>query len=111
MATVLQRHETNRKEIEAVEVFGQGRRSSRSLVEKAMNQSDEYDAVVSTIGGTPGGPTRDSQANIALIDAAAAKGARKVCAGDRAWRKRQRWTRHAERVRRVEAGVDRKGEG
>jgi nucleoside-diphosphate-sugar epimerase len=43
-------------------------------VTKAMNQSDEYDAVVSTIGGTPADPRADSEANIALIDAAAAKG-------------------------------------
>ena len=74
-ATVLQRHETNRKEIEAVGGFlVKGDALEPKSVEKAMNQSDEYDAVVSTIGGTPADPRADSEANIALIDAAAAKG-------------------------------------
>ena len=74
-ATVLQRHETNRKEIESVGGFlVKGDALNAKDVEKAMNQSDEYDAVVSTIGGTPEAPRADSEANIALIDAAAAKG-------------------------------------
>ena len=51
-----------------------------------MNQSDEYDAVVSTIGGTPADPRADSEANIALIDAAAAKGVGKfVLVTSMAW--------------------------
>jgi hypothetical protein len=74
-ATVLQRHETNRKEIEGVGGFlVKGDALDPKAVTKAMNQSDEYDAVVSTIGGTPADPRADSEANIALIDAAAAKG-------------------------------------
>ena len=74
-ATVLQRKETNRKEIESVGGFlVKGDATNARDVAKAMNQSDEYDAVVSTIGGTPADPSADSAANIALIDAAAAKG-------------------------------------
>lgn len=74
-ATVLQRHETNRKEIESVGGFlVKGDALDPKAVDKAMNQSDEYDAVVSTIGGTPADPRADSEANIALIDAAAKKG-------------------------------------
>jgi len=37
-------------------------------------QVEEYDAVVSTIGGTPADPKADSEGNINLIEAAVAKG-------------------------------------
>ena len=77
-ATVLQRHETNRKEIEGVGGFlVKGDALDPKAVAKAMNQSDEYDAVVSTIGGTPADPRADSEAHIALIAAASAQGVSK----------------------------------
>merc|ERR1712100_228233 len=72
--TVLQRHEDNRKEIESVGGF---------LVKgdvfdpKALKLVEEYDAVVSTVGGTPADPKADSEGNIALIDACVAKGIKK----------------------------------
>ena len=37
-------------------------------------QVEEYDAVVSTVGGTPADPKADSEGNIALMEAAAKKG-------------------------------------
>ena len=43
-------------------------------VKKALNLVEEYDAVVSTVGGTPADPKADSEGNIALIDACVAKG-------------------------------------
>ena len=43
-------------------------------VAKAYRMVEEYDAVVSTIGGTPADPRADSEGNIALIEAAAEKG-------------------------------------
>ena len=41
-------------------------------VKKALNLVEEYDAVVSTVGGTPADPKADSEGNIALIDACVA---------------------------------------
>ena len=46
-------------------------------VQKALNLVESYDAVVSTIGGTPADPKADSEGNIALIDACVAKGIKK----------------------------------
>jgi nucleoside-diphosphate-sugar epimerase len=46
-------------------------------VKKALNLVEEYDAVVSTVGGTPADPKADSEGNIALIDACVAKGIKK----------------------------------
>ena len=46
-------------------------------VAKVYASLDECDCVVSTIGGTPQDPRADSEANIALIEAAAKKGVKK----------------------------------
>ena len=46
-------------------------------VKKALNLVEEYDVVVSTVGGTPADPKADSEGNIALIDACVAKGIKK----------------------------------
>lgn len=43
----------------------------------AHSSLDDVNCVVSTIGGTPADPRADSEGNIALIDAAAAKGVAK----------------------------------
>jgi len=76
--TVLQRHEDNRKEIESVGGFLiKGDVFDPKSVKKAFNLVEEYDAVVSTVGGTPADPKADSEGNIALIDACVAKGIKK----------------------------------
>ncbi|CAL6333179.1 unnamed protein product [Bathycoccus prasinos] len=76
--TVLQRHEDNRKEIESVGGFlVKGDVFDPKSVKKALNLVEEYDAVVSTVGGTPADPKADSEGNIALIDACVAKGIKK----------------------------------
>lgn len=46
-------------------------------VARVFASLDECDCVVSTIGGTPAEPRADSEGNIALIEAAAAKGVKK----------------------------------
>ena len=99
--TVLQRHEDNRKEVESflftfsyasntsslslsqnqIESVGgflvKGDVFDPKSVKKALNLVEEYDAVVSTVGGTPADPKADSEGNIALIDACVAKGIKK----------------------------------
>ena len=46
-------------------------------IERIMEEIDEVDAVVSTVGGTPADPAADSEGNINLIKAAVAKGVQK----------------------------------
>lgn len=76
--TVLQRHLDNKKEIESVGGFlVKGDVFDSKSVQKALNLVESYDAVVSTIGGTPADPKADSEGNIALIDACVAKGIKK----------------------------------
>jgi len=73
--TVLQRKEDFRSEIEAMGAFlCKGDALEPKDVAKAYRMVEEYDAVVSTIGGTPADPRADSEGNIALIEAAAEKG-------------------------------------
>mmetsp|Transcript_8923 Transcript_8923/g.22423 ORF Transcript_8923/g.22423 Transcript_8923/m.22423 type:complete len:279 (+) Transcript_8923:64-900(+) len=73
--TVLQRRDDNRPEIEKMGAFlSKGDALIPKDVKKAFDLVEEYDAVVSTIGGTPADPRADSEGNIALIEAAALKG-------------------------------------
>ena len=46
-------------------------------IERIMEEIDDVDAVVSTVGGTPADPAADSEGNINLIKAAVAKGVQK----------------------------------
>lgn len=54
-------------------VVVRGDATSKEDVEKAFEQIEDVDLVVSTIGGTPADPRADSEGNINLIEAAAAK--------------------------------------
>jgi nucleoside-diphosphate-sugar epimerase len=75
---MLQRSDVRRSEIEGMmAVVVKGDATVRSDVDAAMEQIEDIDVVVSTIGGTPGDPTADSVGNINLIEAAAAKGVKK----------------------------------
>ena len=71
---MLQRSDVRRPEIEKMmAVVVRGDATSKEDVEKAFAQIEEVDLVVSTIGGTPADPRADSEGNINLIEAAAAK--------------------------------------
>ena len=73
--TVLQRKNDDRAEIEKMGAFlCKGDALVDKDVKKAYDMVEEYDAVVSTVGGTPASPEVDSAGNIKLIEAAAAKG-------------------------------------
>ena len=73
--TVLQRKNDDRAEIEKMGAFlCKGDALVDKDVKKAYDMVEEYDAVVSTVGGTPASPEADSAGNIKLIEAAAAKG-------------------------------------
>lgn len=73
--TVLQRKNDDRAEIEKMGAFlSKGDALVDKDIKKAFDLVEEYDAVVSTIGGTPAEPTADSVGNIKLIEAAVAKG-------------------------------------
>jgi len=73
--TVLQRKNDDRAEIEKMGAFlSKGDVMIDKDVKKAYDMVEEYDAVVSTVGGTPASPEADSVGNIKLIEAAAAKG-------------------------------------
>ena len=73
--TVFQRKEDDRSEIEKMGAFlSKGDALDKATVKKAYDMVEEYDAVVSTIGGTPADPTADSEGNINLIEACIAKG-------------------------------------
>ena len=73
--TVLQRKNDDRAEIEKMGAFlSKGDALNDKDVQKAYDMVEEYDAVVSTIGGTPASPEADSVGNIKLIEAAVAKG-------------------------------------
>ncbi len=73
--TVLQRKNDDRAEIEKMGAFlSKGDALVDKDVKKAYDMVEEYDAVVSTIGGTPAQPEADSVGNIKLIEAAVAKG-------------------------------------
>ena len=71
---MLQRSDVRRGEIEKMmAVVVRGDATSKEDVEKAFAQIEDVDLVVSTIGGTPADPRADSEGNINLIEAAAAK--------------------------------------
>lgn len=75
---MLQRSDSRRKEIEGMmAIVIRGDALQPDSIQKAFDQIEEVDAVVSTIGGTPADPTADSQGNINLIEAAAKKGVKK----------------------------------
>ncbi|KAL3140678.1 hypothetical protein ABBQ32_005241 [Trebouxia sp. C0010 RCD-2024] len=75
---MLQRSDSRRKEIEGMmAIVVRGDALNPEQVQKAFDQIEEVDAVVSTIGGTPADPTADSQGNINLIEAAAKKGVKR----------------------------------
>ncbi|KAK9907542.1 hypothetical protein WJX75_005616 [Coccomyxa subellipsoidea] len=75
---MLQRSDSRRQEIEKMmAIVVRGDALSTEDVKKAFDQIEEVDAVISTLGGTPGDPTADSQGNINLIEAALAKGVKK----------------------------------
>lgn len=75
---MLQRSDSRRKEIEGMmAIVVKGDALQPESIQKAFDQIEEVDAVVSTIGGTPADPTADSQGNINLIEAAAKKGVKK----------------------------------
>ncbi|BDA48088.1 Uncharacterized protein At2g34460, chloroplastic at C-terminar half [Coccomyxa sp. Obi] len=75
---MLQRSDSRRQEIEKMmAIVVRGDALNKDDVQKAFDQIEEVDAVVSTLGGTPGDPTADSQGNINLIEAALAKGVKK----------------------------------
>ena len=71
---MLQRSDVRRPEIEKMmAVVVRGDATSKEDVDKAFGQIEDVDLVVSTIGGTPADPRADSEGNINLIEAAAAK--------------------------------------
>ena len=73
--TVLQRKNDDRAEIEKMGAFlSKGDALNLKDVQKAYDMVEEYDAVVSTVGGTPADPLADSEGNINLIELAAKKG-------------------------------------
>jgi len=73
--TVLQRKNDDRAEIEKMGAFlSKGDALDVKSVQKAYDMVEEYDAVVSTVGGTPADPKADSEGNINLIELAAKKG-------------------------------------
>ena len=73
--TVLQRKNDDRAEIEKMGAFlSKGDALKLKDVQKAYDMVEEYDAVVSTVGGTPADPLADSEGNINLIELAAKKG-------------------------------------
>ncbi|EEH50989.1 uncharacterized protein MICPUCDRAFT_46063 [Micromonas pusilla CCMP1545] len=73
--TVLQRKNDDRAEIEKMGAFlSKGDALVDKDVKKAYDMVEEYDAVVSTIGGTPADATADSVGNINLIEACVKKG-------------------------------------
>lgn len=75
---MLQRSDSRRKEIEGMmAIVIKGDALQPDSIQKAFDQIEEVDAVVSTIGGTPADPQADSQGNINLIEAAAKKGVKK----------------------------------
>ncbi|KAL0034838.1 hypothetical protein WJX77_009269 [Trebouxia sp. C0004] len=75
---MLQRSDSRRKEIEGMmAIVIRGDALQPDSIQKAFDQIEEVDAVVSTIGGTPADPQADSQGNINLIEAAAKKGVKK----------------------------------
>lgn len=60
--TVLQRKNDDRAEIEKMGAFlSKGDALVAKDVQKAYDMVEEYDAVVSTIGGTPADPKADSE--------------------------------------------------
>ena len=74
----LQRTDVRRKEIEGMmAIVVNGDALKREDIDKALAAMDGCDAVVSSVGGSPGDPAADGEGNLNLIEAAAAAGVRK----------------------------------
>lgn len=75
---MLQRTDERRAEIEEMmAIVTNGDATNDDDVRRVFDEIDDLDAVVSTIGGTPGDPVADGAGNIKLIEAAAAKGVKR----------------------------------
>eukprot|EP00878_Enallax_costatus_P001988 GHUV01002152.1.p1 GENE.GHUV01002152.1~~GHUV01002152.1.p1 ORF type:complete len:274 (+),score=109.52 GHUV01002152.1:168-989(+) len=75
---MMQRHDDRRKEIEGMmAIVAKADATNKEQVDKVFAGIEDVDAVISTLGGSTKDPTVDSQGNINVIEAAAAKGVKK----------------------------------
>eukprot|EP00775_Hariotina_reticulata_P010556 gene10556-10716_t len=75
---MMQRHDDRRAEIEGMmAIVAKADATNKEQVEKIFAGIEEVDAVISSLGGSVKDPTVDSQGNINVIEAAAAKGVKK----------------------------------